>query len=94
MCEKQLLLNGVTLNRFSFLLFCSSVYSEHVLFAHIFKKLNFKIEGLIRMGGGVAGTQDKKVAHKCATQENVGRLARGQMQHDEPILPSCHFKLF
>lgn len=81
------------MNRFSFLLFCSSVYSEHVLFAHILKKLNVKIEGLVRMGG-VSGTRDKKVAHKRASQENVGRLARGQVQYDEPILPSCHFKIF
>lgn len=32
--------------------------------------------------GWVAGNQDKKVEHKCASRENVGRLAGLKVQHN------------
>lgn len=35
--------------------------------------------------GWVAGNQDKKVEHKCASRQNVGRLAGLKVQHDRSL---------
>lgn len=42
----------------------------------------------------MVGNPDKNVEHKCASRENVGRLAGLKVQHDLGSLRSvCHLKL-